>query len=151
MQTPKENTSGHSPYEQELAYWKKNFRALTDDELIRTFNSSTRIRAWNRSRAAQCNALIHEFERRGWDYSVLGDRYRFSLKTCVVLRNTSLFRFTQLPLDEAFALLVKHLADVCQAHPAIHLIEYNDERIAYRLDVSDPVCIVSLKDLLLNR
>ncbi len=151
MQTPKENASGQSPYEQELAYWKKNFRALTEEELIRTFNSSTGIRAWNLSRAAQCDALIHEFERRDWDYSVLGDRYRLSLKTCVVLQANTLYRFTQLPLDEAYALLVKHLADVCQAHPAIQLIEYDDERITYRLDVSDPVCIVSLKDLLLNR
>jgi hypothetical protein len=61
------------------------FRQLSNDELITTFNREVGVNAFVSSRAAYLSAMHDEFEQRQWDYSLIGDKTKFSLNQKIEL------------------------------------------------------------------
>ena len=60
--------------------YKKEFKSLTDEELIELFNEEAGKQGWTSSRASFIAALHHEFNRRGFDYSAIGNSVSLSIK-----------------------------------------------------------------------
>jgi hypothetical protein len=55
------------------------FRQLSNDELIASFNREVGVNAFVSSRLAYLSALNDEFKHRQWDYSLLGNKTKFSV------------------------------------------------------------------------
>ena len=59
--------------------YRKLFSQMADEELIESFNNDACKQGWVSARGFLLSAIHHEFEKRGFDYSVLEDRNRLSL------------------------------------------------------------------------
>jgi hypothetical protein len=60
-----------------LDEWHAKFKAdlagASDEQLIASFNRETGHNGWTSTRGAYLKALHEEFDRRGFDYSCIGD------------------------------------------------------------------------------
>lgn len=63
----------------------ERFGAISDDELIQIFNKEVGNSGWGTARASFLAAIHHEFGKRGFDYSEIGDSNALSFKNLVSL------------------------------------------------------------------
>ena len=63
----------------------EQFKEITDEELIRRFNEQVGVRGWVSARGAYVAAIHVEFDRRGFDYSLIGDSISLSFKNKIKL------------------------------------------------------------------
>ena len=59
-------------------HYLNEFKYLTDQELAEKFNSKAGIRYFNFAIQGFMNAMREEFERRGLDYSAIGNKMSMS-------------------------------------------------------------------------
>ncbi len=64
--------------------YRECFNKMSDGQLIDAFNRGVGNNGWTNSRASYLSALHCEFKKR-YDFSVIGDKGRFSLKNKVKL------------------------------------------------------------------
>lgn len=65
--------------------YAKRFKENTDQEMVELFNGEVGKHGWGSSRASYIAALHHEFERRKFDFSLVGSPARLSFKSKVKL------------------------------------------------------------------
>lgn len=75
------NTNTQNYYNQYCERLSKN----TEDELISTFNQEVGNSGWGTARASFLSAIHNEFEIRGFDYSLVGDRRSLSFNKPILL------------------------------------------------------------------
>jgi hypothetical protein len=63
----------------------EQFKEITDEELIRRFNEQVGVRGGVPARGAYMAAIHAEFDRRGFDYSLIGDSISLSFKNKIKL------------------------------------------------------------------
>ena len=54
--------------------------AVSDEELIQLFNNEVGNKGWGTARASFLAAVHKEFEKRGFDFSIIGDATNLSFK-----------------------------------------------------------------------
>ena len=69
----------YDPKQQQQEY-RQRFEEKSDEELIDAFNREVGNSGWGTARATYLCELHRAFERRGFDYSAIGDASGFSLK-----------------------------------------------------------------------
>jgi len=74
--------------------FKKRFKSLSDEEVIELFNKEVGKPGWVTARASYLAALHYEFNRRGFDYSVIGDFASLSLKHKIKLVGKTIVLFS---------------------------------------------------------
>ena len=62
----------------------ERFEKLNTQAIVDMFNKEVGVEGWTSSRATYLAAIHGEFERRGIDYSVIGNKEGMSLKDRVV-------------------------------------------------------------------
>ncbi len=67
--------------------FRLQFHAMSDKQLIDAFNHEVGNDGWVSARASYLVALGNEFQRRGYDYSAVGDETRLSFRRKVKLEN----------------------------------------------------------------
>ena len=85
-----ENKSGKQPESQNQAKYSEfseRFQKMADEELIKTFNCEVGVSGWVSCRAIFLSAMLDEFNRRKWDYKLIGDKSSLSLSKRVKLLN----------------------------------------------------------------
>jgi len=65
--------------------YRERFAAMTGRQVIEALNCEVGNRGWAGSRALYLVALHDELDRRGYDYSAIGDRKSLSLRRKVKL------------------------------------------------------------------
>ena len=136
-------------FEKERIHWENVYTALSDADLILSFNSSTKIPAWNTVRAAQMAAMRAAFTRREWDWSAIGDETSLSLRYCVVLVGKKIHRFSSVDFAHVALILATHLRQKQGLHLSPELIAYDDERLVYGLKGEKEVFRVTTKELIM--
>lgn len=63
----------------------ERFGAISDEELIQIFNKEVGNSGWGTARASFLAAIHHEFDKRGCDYSEIGDSNALSFKDLISL------------------------------------------------------------------
>jgi len=63
------------------------FDSLSDEELIELFNKEVDNQGWGTARASYLAAIHHEFIKRKFDYSEIGNEKELSFKHKVFLDN----------------------------------------------------------------
>jgi len=53
---------------------------LNDEQLVHAFNQEVGVHSWTNARGAYLAAIHREFDRRGLDYSLIGDERRLSFQ-----------------------------------------------------------------------
>ena len=74
--------------------FKKEFKSLSDEELIELFNEEAGKQGWVSARASFLAAIHNEFDRRGFDYSAIGDSVSLSLKHKIKLVGKTIVIFS---------------------------------------------------------
>jgi len=140
------------PYSQYRLEYETKFRALADAELTTAFNSGTCIDAWNFARAALADALFAEFERRGFDWSVIGNEQVRSLKYCVLLVDKTFYRLTSFEYSFVQSLLERYFQSQRCIHQKslVELVAFDDSTILYRLTGNTEIMRISVKDVVLK-
>ncbi len=77
------NTTNQMQYQSFL----EDLKVLTDQEIIQAFNKEVGNTGWVSARGAYLAAIRHEFERRSFDYSKIGDERSLSLANKIRLEN----------------------------------------------------------------
>lgn len=75
--------------------FKAQFRLLGDEEIIDAFNRQIGNTGWRSARGAYLGALGSEFERRGFDYSLVGSNGGLSLANKVKIENNVVIPLTK--------------------------------------------------------
>jgi hypothetical protein len=73
----------------------RHFTTLSDQELVKCFNSEVGKYGWGTARASFLSALHHSLMQRSIDFSAIGDQNSLSFKSKVELVEARL-----IPLDE---------------------------------------------------
>ncbi len=76
--------------QKQINIFAQQLEQLSDTELVQKFNREVGITGWTSTRSAYLAALRNSFEKRGIDYSAVGDGNALSLKQQVVLNNMKL-------------------------------------------------------------
>lgn len=63
----------------------KEFKEKSDQEIVELFNGQVGVNGWGSRRASYIAALHHEFERRNFDFSLVGNPERLSFQSKVKL------------------------------------------------------------------
>ncbi len=139
--------SGANDFEKIRLHWQNIYTQLPDANLIQSFNSSTKIPAWNTARAAQMAALRTAFSCREWDYSAIGDETSLSLRYCIVLVGKKIHRFSSVDFAHVALMLATYLQHKQELHLSHVLIAYDDERLLYRWEREPKVFQLSVDEL----
>jgi hypothetical protein len=67
--------------------YMKRFNTYSDEEIIEVFNSEVECIGWVSARASFLGALHKQFDRRNFDYSLIGDERSLSFKYHIYLKN----------------------------------------------------------------
>jgi hypothetical protein len=65
----------------------ERFGQISDEELVQLFNKEVGNQGWGTARASFLTAIHHEFDKRGFDYSEIGDSDTLSFKNLISLTN----------------------------------------------------------------
>lgn len=75
--------------------FKAQLRLLNNEEIIEAFNRQIGNNGWTSSRGSYLGALSSEFERRGFDYSSVGNEAGLSLANKVKIENNVIVPLTK--------------------------------------------------------
>lgn len=70
--------------------YEDTLKKLSNEELVAAFNRQIGVTGWGNARAAYCNALRKEFQRRDFDSSLIINESGISFARKVVLENKQL-------------------------------------------------------------
>lgn len=65
--------------------YMERFNKCTDQEIIKAFNREAGNGGWGTARSSYLAAMHHQFDKRNFDYSEIGDKGSMSLKSKIKL------------------------------------------------------------------
>lgn len=138
-----------TPYQYKQEYIEL-LKSLSDIELIKRFNAQVGIRTWGIARQGYINALRFEIERRGIDFSLIGNENYLSFKYAVCLKDNKLYRIGDLPENEVQKLLQDYisLTDPFKTKFNLKISTCNNDQVKFGMNKHNGVLVLSSNLLL---
>ncbi len=147
--------NGNRPANGQLKYEAAygSYNKYTDMELVKAVNEGVAPTIWKPAISIRFNALLNQFERRGFDFSALKDKEDYIFDNCVIIDNKKLIKLGDLPKEKIMMFLTSYF-DECypgMADNGLTILFYNDHKLRFYLNKEEMCYEMRTNDLLQRR